>query len=120
GYENPYYIDFLPVSTLILSSACVDTLVTRNDPRLPKLIAKAKETGLYTGRDIGSVNISGSLNIYSLPGTAIGAASSPVYVFNYAEALFLKAEATLYKSGYAAAQPIYQAAITADMDKLGI
>ncbi|THU32062.1 SusD/RagB family nutrient-binding outer membrane lipoprotein [Niastella caeni] len=120
GNENPYYTDFLPVSTLVLSSACVDTLVTRNDPRLPKLIAKAKQTDQYTGRPIGSVNISGSLNIYSLPGTAVGAASSPVYVFNYSEALFLKAEATLIKSGYAAAEPVYQDAIRSHMTKLGI
>jgi hypothetical protein len=87
---------------------------------LPKLVAKAKQTGLYNGRPIGSVNISGSLDVYSLPGAAIGYSGSPVYVFNYAEALFLKAEATLIKSGYAAAQPIYQDAIRADMNKLGI
>ncbi|OQP62036.1 hypothetical protein A3860_29205 [Niastella vici] len=120
GEQNPWYVNFLPVSTLVLSSTCVDTLVTRNDPRLPKLVAKAKQTGLYTGRPIGSINISGSLDVYSLPGSAYGATGSPVYVFNYAEALFLKAEATLIKSGYAAAQPIYQDAIRADMNKLGI
>lgn len=120
GEQNPWFVDFLPVSTLVLSSACVDTLVSRNDPRLPKMIAKAKQTGLYNGRPIGTVNISGSLDIYSLPGTAYGAANSPVYVFNYSEALFLKAEATLIKSGFAAAQPIYQDAIKSHMTKLGI
>lgn len=120
GFENPWYIDFLPTSTLVLSSACVDTLVTRNDPRLPKLIAKAKQTGLYNGRPIGSINISGSLDVYSLGGTAVGAANAPVYVFNYSEALFLKAEATLITSGFAAAQPIYQDAIRSHMTKLGI
>jgi hypothetical protein len=120
GAQNPWNVNFLEVSTLVLSSACVDTLVTRNDPRLPKMIAKAKETGLYNGRPIGSVNISGSLYIYSLPGSAYGASNSPVYVFNYSEALFLKAEATLIKSGFAAAQPIYQDAISSHMTKLGI
>jgi hypothetical protein len=120
GAQNPWNINFLEVSTLVLSSACVDTLVTRNDPRLPKMIAKAKETGLYNGRPIGSVNISGSLYIYSLPGSAYGDANSPVYVFNYSEALFLKAEATLIKSGFAAAEPIYQDAIRSHMTKLGI
>lgn len=120
GQENPTYVAMLPVSTLIMSSAAVDTLVSRNDPRLPQLIAKATGTGLYTGRPIGSVNISGSLNIYSLPGSAYGAANSPVYVLTYAEALFLKAEATLIKSGFAAAQPVYRDAITAHMTKLGI
>jgi hypothetical protein len=43
-----------------------------------------------------------------------------VYVFNYSEALFLKAEATLIKSGVAAAEPIYQDAIKSHMTKLGI
>jgi hypothetical protein len=119
GTENPFYIAFLPTSTLVLSSACVDTLVNRNDPRLPKLVTKAKLTGTYTGRPIGSVNV-GDLTAYSLPGPAYGAAGSPVYVFNYSEALFLKAEATLYKSGYAAAQPVYQDAIRSHMTKLGI
>jgi len=119
GLENPYYVDFLPVSTLVLSSACVDTLVTRNDPRLSKMVAKAKGTGLYTGRPIGSINL-GNLDNYSLPGPAYGYASSPVYVFNYSEALFLKAEATLYKSGFAAAQPIYQDAIRSHMAKLSV
>jgi hypothetical protein len=120
GEETPWYRNTLPVSTLVLSSACVDTLVVRNDPRLPKLIAPAKQTGLYNGRPIGSENISGSLNVYSLAGPAHGNASSPMYVFNYSEALFLKAEATLIKSGFAAAQPVYQDAIKSHMSKLGI
>jgi hypothetical protein len=120
GEQNPWFVNFLPVSTLVLSSACVDTLAARNDPRLPRLVAKAKTTGLYNGRPIGSVNISGSLDVYSLPGSAYGAANSPVYVFNYSEALFLKAEATLISSGHAAAQPIYQDAIKSHMSKLGI
>lgn len=120
GLESPWFRNTLPVSTLILSSACVDTLVARNDPRLPHLIAPAKQTGLYNGRPIGSVNISGSLDVYSLAGPAYGDAGSPMYVFNYSEALFLEAEATLIKSGFAAAQPVYQDAIRSHMSKLGI
>jgi hypothetical protein len=120
GEESPWYVNTLPVQTLVLSSACVDTLVMRNDPRLSKLIAPAVQTGLYNGRPIGSVNISGSLNVYSLAGPAHGEAGSPMYVFNYSEALFLKAEATLIKNGFAAAQPVYQSAIKSHMSKLGI
>jgi hypothetical protein len=120
GEESPWFMNTRPVSTLILSSACVDTLVVRNDPRLSRLIAPAKQTGLYNGRPIGSVNISGSLDVYSLAGPAIGGTGSPMYVFNYSEALFLKAEATLIKSGFAAAQPFYQDAIKSHMSKLGI
>jgi hypothetical protein len=120
GEESPWYMNTLPVQTLVLSSACVDTLVMRNDPRLSKLIAPAVQTGLYNGRQIGSVNISGSLDVYSLAGPAHGDAGSSMYVFNYSEALFLKAEATLIKSGFAAAQPVYQSAIKSHMSKLGI
>jgi hypothetical protein len=120
GEESPWYMNTLPVQTLVLSSACVDTLVVRNDPRLSKLIAPAKQTGLYNGRPIGAVNISGSLDVYSLAGPAHGEAGSPMYVFNYSEALFLKAEATLIKSGFAAAQPIYQSAIKSHMSRLEI
>lgn len=120
GEESPWYMNTLPVQTLVLSSACVDTLVMRNDPRLSKLIAPAVQTGLYNGRPIGSVNISGSLDVYSLAGPAHGEAGSFMYVFNYSEALFLKAEATLIKSGFAAAQLVYQSAIKSHMSKLGI
>ena len=120
GEESPWFMNTRPVSTLVLSAACVDTLVARNDPRLPFLIAPAVQTGLYNGRQIGSVNISGSLDVYSLAGPAIGDAGSPMYVFNYSEALFLKAEATLIKSGFAAAQPVYQDAIKSHMSKLGV
>jgi hypothetical protein len=120
GEQSPWFVNTLPVSTLILSSACIDTLVARNDPRLSQLIAPAVQTGLYNGRPIGSVNISGSLDVYSLAGPAHGDAGSSMYIFNYSEALFLKAEATLIKSGFAAAQPVYQDAIKSHMSKLGI
>jgi hypothetical protein len=38
----------------------------------------------------------------------------------YNEALFLAAEATLYASGAATAEPIYQQAITSNMEKFGV
>jgi len=117
--QNRWYTLMLPLTTLVASSAIVDTLVKRNDPRLPVLIAPAKSTNLYTGRPIGAPAI-GVLNAYSLIGSAYASVSSPYYLMPYTEALFLKAEATLIKSGFAAAQPIYQAGITAHMTKLGI
>jgi hypothetical protein len=119
GQENPIFVTFHPVSTLVLSEKLVNTLKTRNDPRLTKLVAPATATGLYTGRPIGSATL-GSLEDYSRPGSFYGAAASDFYVVNYSEALFLKAEATLIKSGFAAAQPIYQDAIKSHMNKLGI
>jgi len=119
GQENPVYVTFLSVSTLILSEHFVEGFKTRNDPRLSLLVAPATATGLYTGRPIGAVDI-GSLEDYSRPGSFYGDAASSLYIVNYTEALFLKAEATLIKSGFAAAEPIYQEAVKAHMSKLGL
>lgn len=119
GHENTYYLTFLPVSTLVLSSHLVNSFKARNDPRIAQMVAPASATGLYNGRDIGSTNL-GSLDDYSLPGPFYGSPSSAIYVVNYSEALFIKAEATFYKSGAAAAQSIYQDAIKSHMSKLGI
>ncbi len=57
---------------------------------------------------------------YSRPGDFYGAAGATNYVVNYSEALFIKAEATLITSGFAAAAPVYQSAVSSHMTKLGI
>ncbi|MEO6357437.1 MAG: SusD/RagB family nutrient-binding outer membrane lipoprotein [Ferruginibacter sp.] len=119
GQENPYYQLFLPISTVVLSSNLVDSLVARNDPRLSKLVAPALQTGLYNGRVIGSVNV-GSLEEYSLGGPAYADAASVHFIVNYSEALFIKAEASLIKSGVSAAQDVYTDAVKSHMGKLGI
>ncbi|MEO8110206.1 MAG: SusD/RagB family nutrient-binding outer membrane lipoprotein [Ginsengibacter sp.] len=118
GHENQLYITFLPVSTLVLSAHVVDGFKTRNDPRLSQMIGLSK-SGVYNGRPIGSANL-GNLDDYSLPGPFYGSPTSSVYIVTYSEALFIQAEATFLKSGAAAAQPIYQAAIKSHMDLLGI
>jgi hypothetical protein len=119
GAENPWQQNFLPGSTLVLASTVVEGFKQRSDPRLSKMVAPAKETGLYTGREIGIDGI-GSLESYSLGGPFYANASSNNYIFNYSEALFLKAEATLITSGVSAAQPIYVDAVMSHMTKLGI
>jgi hypothetical protein len=121
GNENPWNQTFLPGSTLILSSYTVQTLKNRNDPRLPIMVAKAKNpiNGDYNGRDIGIKDI-GDLESYSIPGDFYAGENASNYIVTYSEALFLKAEATFYKSGAAAAQPIYQQAIRSHMEKLGV
>ncbi|MEO6134736.1 MAG: SusD/RagB family nutrient-binding outer membrane lipoprotein [Ginsengibacter sp.] len=118
GQENQIYITFLPVSTLILSSHLVDGFKTRNDPRLSKLISLSV-SGMYNGRNIGETDL-GNLDDYSIPGPFYGDPASSVFIVNYSEALFLKAEATLIKSGFAAAQPIYQDAIRKHMNLTGV
>lgn len=119
GNENPWYNTFLPGSTLILSSHLVNELKDRNDPRLPVIVAPAAATALYTGKDIGE-DFVGSLEDYSIPNTFYGGANSDNFLVTYDELAFLKAEATLIKSGAAAAEPLYQEAITINMAKLGL
>jgi hypothetical protein len=118
GQENPTYLSFLPVATLILSSHLVDELKTRNDPRLTQLVSLSPH-GTYNGRTIGDPDL-GDLLDYSVPGPFYGSASSSVYMITYSEALFIKAEATLIKSGFAAAQPFYQDGIRKNMDLTGV
>jgi hypothetical protein len=117
--RNIWYENMLPVTTLVASSALVDTLKTRNDPRLPFLIAKAKNTGLYNGRPIGTPTI-GNLNDYSLLGSAYASINSVEYIMPYTEIQFLQAEASLIKSGVTAAQPFFTAAITTHMTRIGV
>ena len=119
GHENPIYLTFLPVSTLVLSAHLVDGFKTRMDPRLSKMIDPATGTGLYNGRPIGTADL-GDLNSYSLPGAFYGSPNSAVYIVTYPEALFIKAEATFLVSGAAAADPVYKAAVRAHMDLSGI
>lgn len=118
GQENQIYITYLPVSTLILSAHLVEGFKTRNDPRLSKLVSLSP-SGKYNGRIIGETNL-GNLDDYSIPGPFYGNPSSSVYIANYSEALFLNAEATLIKSGFAAAQPIYQDGIRKHMELTGV
>lgn len=119
GGEVQWYWTFDPISTLVLSSAFVDTLKVRNDPRLSVMVAKAKNTGEYTGRVIGTVDV-GNLQNYSVPGDFYRGDDASNYIVNYSEALFLKAEATLIKNNAAAAQPFYTDGIISHMQKLGI
>jgi hypothetical protein len=119
GGEIQWYWNFDPISTLVLSSAFTDTLKTRNDPRLPIMVAPAQNTGLYNGRPIGASNV-GNLQDYSVAGDFYRGDDASNYIFNYSEVLFLKAEATLIKSGFAAAQPIYVDAVKSHMQKLGL
>jgi len=117
--RNVWFENMLPGTTLVASSAIVDTLVGRNDPRLHFLIAPAKNTSKDTGRVIGTAAI-GTLNNFSLLGPAYCSIGSIEYIMPYTEVQFLQAEATLITTGFAAAQPFYQAGITTHMTKLGV
>lgn len=123
GNENIWYLTFSPGATLVLSSNIVDSLKSRNDPRLTVLVSPAAspdpQFGPYHGREIGTQDI-GSLESYSIPGPLYSDAGAYNYIVNYSEALALKAEATLIKSGYEAAQPVYEDMIQSHMEKTGV
>src|SRR6202008_2825016 len=78
GQENVWYSTFLSASTLILASGFVDSLKVRNDPRLTKMVKPATATGLYTGRQIGAVDV-GNLESYSRPSDFYQAADGNNY-----------------------------------------
>jgi hypothetical protein len=118
---NPIYQNYSTASpsTTVLSSRVVDSLVNRNDPRLSKLVTKGAD-GVYRGRDCGAAAGAPDVTIFSTPGSFYGSTASGCYILDYTEAVFLKAEATLVKSGYAAASDIYRTGIKAHFMKLGI
>lgn len=117
--ENRWYRNFLPIETIVLSSKIVDSLVSRTDPRIDRLISRSKLNNDYKGRLIGTPSI-GALEEYSLGGVFYASANSPLYLIHYREALLLKAEATLILSGAEAAETFYRQAIEADMANMGV
>lgn len=129
--ENPWFENTQPVNTIVMAESFIDSLITRNDPRLP-IFATKGTGGTYVGRPSGS-STSADYRAFSVPNTfyggylpllAPGAAqpgsAAPLFLMTYSEILSIQAEATFIKSGAAAAQPIYEAAIGAHMDLLGI
>ena len=118
GSENIWNLTFSPVTTNVLNATLIDTLKARNEPRLPLVAKPAANTGLYTGRKIGTETA--ELESYSYPNTFYGGEASSNYIFTYSEALFIKAEALYRTSGFAAAQPVYVSGIKSHLSAMGI
>ena len=128
--ENPWYENTLPgAGGVVLGKAFIDSLKARNDPRLP-IIAAPNSDDEYVGREAG-IDAVPDPNVYSSLNTFYGGflpldednsdgAAAPLFLATYTEQLFIKAEATFYKSGAAAAEPIYKEAIAAHMQMLGV
>ncbi|SHE62815.1 SusD/RagB family nutrient-binding outer membrane lipoprotein [Pedobacter caeni] len=126
--ENPWYQGTLPgAGGVVLSKHFVDLLKANADPRLP-ILASPGSGGDYVGRQSGTAPTTDP-TIYATVSPNIGGYSeadeetgkiAPVYLATYSEALFIKAEATLIKSGAIAAQPVLKAAIEANMDLLKV
>lgn len=134
GEENPWYqfaIDSKWDTRNQLSAYYVDLLTSLNDPRLPVQArpAGAVDTnGLVAGFDDSDPEYKGHENgeqgqgaaAYSSFGSFYSAPGAPVNWISYAEAKFIEAEATWMVSGADAAQPVYEEAISASMDKLQV
>lgn len=117
--SNPWFYNFSAASGgVVLGQSFVDSLKSRNDPRLP-IIAKKNADGVYVGRKVGD-KPAGNASAYSGVNSFYGGAAAKLYLATYSEALFIKAEATLIKQGAATAQPVYQTAIAAHMSLLGV
>ncbi len=144
GSENPWYqyaIDSKWDTRDQLSHHYVNLLKDLEDPRLPIQARQAgavntegqvggfspepfdpsmfaQDDSTYVGHQNGEFGI-GTANVSSI-GEFYSAANAPVTWIGYAEAKFIEAEATLFTSGAAAAQPVLQDAVRASMEKLGV
>ncbi|WGQ10187.1 SusD/RagB family nutrient-binding outer membrane lipoprotein [Pedobacter gandavensis] len=125
--QNPWYRGTLPgAGGVVLNKTFVNLLLANNDPRLP-ILGLAGSGGGFLGRESGT-DPNPNPKIYATVGPKVGGyllldqvgPSAPVFLATYAEALFIKAEATLIKSGAAAAQPIFVEAIRQNMLSLGV
>ena len=128
GKQNPWFKNTEQgAGGVVMGATLLNFLVTNADPRLP-IIANKGSQNTYLGR-VSTSDVVPDVTIYSTLGDYFGGAnpdgstagaSAPIALFPYSELEFIKAEATLIKSGAAAAQPIYQQAIKNNMAKLGL
>ena len=119
GAESPWFENTQPVyGPIVLASTFVDSLISRNDPRLP-VLATMNSDGIYNGRAIGSDSVP-DFSIYSTVNNFYAAKQAPQSIMNYPEALFIRAEAVLRTANAAAATPFYINAVNASMNRLGL
>jgi hypothetical protein len=116
--ENPWFMNTgEDQGGVVLGQSFVDSLVERNDPRLPVIATQAN--GVYLGR-LSTTEADPDPSVYSVVNEFYAGIDAPLSIFNYSEILFLKAEATFHVSGAAAAIPVYEEAIRSHMEKLGV
>ncbi len=118
-----------PASKWVLSQKIVEhmdgTVFGTFDPRLPQFGQPSVNTGDYIGQEValkGEVSSTFTIEDFSQPHPAIVATDVhfPSYVFNYAEAEFLQAEAALFGLGGSDANGHFQAGIRASMEQWGV
>jgi Starch-binding associating with outer membrane len=124
GVGSPWYENTdNAAGGVVLAQYFINLVQGNNDPRLPILAAPASagaDSGLYVGRPSGTATPYNNPYQFSIVNTAYAGVDAPLYLATYSEQLFIQAEATFITQGAAAADPIYRAAIKADMDMLGV
>jgi hypothetical protein len=122
---NPWYNNYSVSNRndYAISSTLADYMDAKDDPRLPvyaEVLAGNMVKGLPYGRN-AAVNIPAA---YSRIGNFFRSQGSPLPIFDYAQVLFIRAEAA--KLGYtgapddAAAESFYKDAIKASWEKYGV
>lgn len=121
---NPWYNNYSVSNRndYAISKTMTDYMGPKNDPRLPifgEVLAGNIVKGLEYGKNV-AVNIPAA---YSRIGNYFRGQGSPMSIFNYAQVLFMRAEAT--KLGYeaggdAAAEQFYKDAIKASWEQYGV
>ncbi|HTI89447.1 MAG TPA: SusD/RagB family nutrient-binding outer membrane lipoprotein [Puia sp.] len=121
---SPWYQNTDPAAGgVVIAKYFIDLLQGNNDPRLPIMATpatKGADSSKYVGRPSGTNTVYPDYRDFSLVNSAYADLNAPLYLATYSEQLFIKAEATFIKSGAAAADPVYRAAISAHMDMLGV
>ncbi len=121
---SPWYVNTDPAAGgVVMAKPFVDLLKGDADPRLPIYATTAPQgpnAGTYVGRPSGTDTVYGSYKDFSLVNTFYAGLNSPLYLATYSEQLFIQAEATFITQGATAADPIYRAAIKADLDMVGV
>lgn len=101
-----------------ISATLVDTLIALADPRLP-LYARPNANGEYVGTPNGTMEDRPLAEVSNI-GPAYASADAPAVIMEYAEVLFLQAEAA--ERGWIAGDPadLYARGIAAAMGRLGV
>ncbi|MBK8088729.1 MAG: SusD/RagB family nutrient-binding outer membrane lipoprotein [Chitinophagaceae bacterium] len=121
---NPWYNNYTVSNRndYAISKTMTDYMEPKADPRLPvfgEVLAGGIVKGLPYGRN-AAINIPAA---YSRIGNNFRGQGSPMPIYNYAQVLFMQAEAA--KNGYAtggdvAAKSFYEAAIMASFEQYGV
>ncbi len=115
--ENPWFQELNDRSQLATSQMFVQTLQSRNDPRLTVLVAPAPKTGTIVGAPNGTSTNDQANKEFSDPSEAILNATAAIPIITYDEILFITAEANLRLGNTAAAFDAYKMAVQTAMKR---